>query len=137
MDISKSRLLALALAFVAVAFGLLTVRQGGMVLFGPQEARQAAGDYVPFVLWSNFLAGFAYVAAGVAIAWNRRWAWALALAVLLTSGLVFVGLLIHIFSGGLYEQRTVFAMALRVLVWLAIFFLLWRTTPDGRTPSPG
>lgn len=136
MDISKSRVLALGLAFVAVAFGLLTIRQGGMVLFGPQEARQAAGDYVPFVLWSNFLAGFAYVAAGVAIAWNRRWASPLALSILLISGLVFLGLLIHILSGGIYEQRTVFAMALRVLVWLAIFFLLWRMTPSRRTPSP-
>lgn len=136
MDISKSRVLALGLAFVAVAFGLLTIRQGGMVLFGPQEARQAAGDYVPFVVWSNFLAGFAYVAAGVAIGWNRRWAAPLALAILLISGLVFLGLLIHILSGGIYEQRTVFAMALRVLVWLAIFFLIWRMTPSRRTPSP-
>ncbi len=28
-------------------------------------ARVAAGNFVPFVVWFNFLAGFVYVAAGV------------------------------------------------------------------------
>jgi hypothetical protein len=54
-------------AALAVGFGLLTIKEGGTVLFGPADARRAAGNYVPFVLWFNFLAGFAYVVAGVAL----------------------------------------------------------------------
>ena len=52
-----------ALALLAIAFGALTIKEGGDVLFGQDAARVAAGDYVPFVLWSNFLLGFVYVAS--------------------------------------------------------------------------
>jgi Na+-driven multidrug efflux pump len=52
-------------AIIAVFFGLLTIKEGGSVLLGNEQAVSAAGDYVPFVLWFNTAAGFAYVAAGV------------------------------------------------------------------------
>lgn len=61
-------------AGLAIAFGVATVLEGGHVLFGGAEARAAAGDFVPFVLWFNFAAGFAYVAAGVGALLGRRWA---------------------------------------------------------------
>ena len=53
-----------AISLVAVGFGLLTIKEGGTILFGDEAARSAAGNYVPFVLWFNFAAGFAYVIAG-------------------------------------------------------------------------
>jgi len=49
------------LAVIAMAFGALTVFSGGRALFGDAQARAAVGNAVPFVLWFNFLAGFAYV----------------------------------------------------------------------------
>lgn len=51
----------------AILFGLLTLKEGGFVLFFDGPAREAAGSYVPFVLWFNFSAGFAYVAAGIGL----------------------------------------------------------------------
>ena len=69
-----------AISFVAISFGLLTIRAGDTVLFGSAAARSAAGHYVPFVLWFNFLAGFAYVIAGVGLWLERRWAAWLAIA---------------------------------------------------------
>ena len=59
------------ISVIAIAFGLLTIRSGGNVLFGGAVAQEAAGNYVPFVLWFNFLAGFAYVMGGVGI-WRRN-----------------------------------------------------------------
>ncbi|HCF2751418.1 TPA: hypothetical protein NIB35_006709, partial [Pseudomonas aeruginosa] len=58
------------ISLLAIGFGLLTLREGGAVLFVDGAARQAAGHYVPFVLWFNFLAGFAYIVAGVGL-WMR------------------------------------------------------------------
>ena len=52
------------LAVFAIIFGLVTLKAGGSTLFGGAAARAAAGHYVPFVLWFNSLAGFAYVLAG-------------------------------------------------------------------------
>lgn len=40
----------------------------------------AAGNFVPFVVWFNFLAGFAYIAVGVGLWVRRRWAVLLAAA---------------------------------------------------------
>jgi len=59
-------------AFVMV-FGILTILSGGRALFGGVAARAAVGDAVSFVLWFNFLAGFAYVAVGAGLIGNGAW----------------------------------------------------------------
>lgn len=107
-------------ALVAIGFGLLTIKEGGMTLGGDAAAVAAAGNYVPFVLWFNFMAGFAYVAAGAGLWLQRRWAAWLAIAIAVTTALVFAALGVHAASGAVYEQRTVIAMTLRLLVWLVI-----------------
>ena len=43
---------------IAIVFGLLTLKAGGSVLFIDGTAREEAGNYVPFVVWFNFSAGF-------------------------------------------------------------------------------
>ena len=124
-NVPSDRLLRAA-AVVAVLFGLMTIASGGSALFGGAAARQAAGAYVPFVLWFNFLAGFAYVAAGAGLWLRRRWAAMLALAIAGATLLVFAAFGVHAGSGGAYEMRTVGAMTLRSLVWIAIGWLAWR-----------
>jgi len=114
-----------AVALVAVAFGLLTVKEGGTILFGGEAARAAAGNYVPFVLWFNFLAGFAYVIAGAGLWMQRRWAAWLAVAIAAATALAFAAFGAHVYSGGAYEQRTVIAMSLRTLVWVVIAAVAW------------
>ena len=113
----------------AVLFGLLTLKEGGTVLFGGEAARSAAGAYVPWVLWFNFLAGVAYVAAGMAL-WRRLgWAAWLALGIGLATALVFAAFGLHVLTGGAFEARTVGAMALRTVVWLGIGTLALRLRP--------
>ena len=118
-----------AAAIVAVLFGLTTIASGGNALFGGAAARQAAGAYLPFVLWFNFLAGFAYVAASAGLWQRRRWAAILALAIAGATLLVFAAFGVHVGNGGAYEMRTVGAMTLRSLVWIAIGWLAWRRIP--------
>ena len=38
------------ISVVGIAFGLLTIKEGGAVIFGDGTARLAAGNYVPFVV---------------------------------------------------------------------------------------
>ena len=108
------------ISIVAIIFGMLTIRSGGMVLFTEGEAHQAAGNYVPFVLWFNFLAGFAYIAAGVGLWLQRRWAASLALIIAVATVMTFIALAVHIYFAGAYEMRTVAAMSLRSGVWISI-----------------
>lgn len=112
-----------AISLVASGFGLLTIKEGGTVLFGGEEARIAAGNYVPFVLWFNFAAGFAYILTGAGLWMQQRWAVWLAFAIVIATALIFVAFGIYVHSGGAYEQRTVIAMSLRTLIWIVIAVL--------------
>ena len=105
---------------IGALFGLMTIREGGAVLFVDGAARVAAGDYVPFVLWFNFLAGFAYVAAGIGLVFGRPWAAGVALIIAAATLGIFAVFGAHVFSGGAFEMRTVVAMTLRSVVWCSI-----------------
>lgn len=122
-----------AISLIAIGFGLLTIKEGGMTLMGNEEAVSVAGNYVPFVLWFNFLAGFAYVIAGVGLWRQLRWAVWLAVVIAVATALVFAAFGMHVMSGGLYEKRTVVAMSMRTLVWLIIAMIAWRRLP-GHSP---
>ncbi|RED17809.1 hypothetical protein [Parasphingopyxis lamellibrachiae] len=111
---------------VGVLFGLLTIREGGGVLFWSETARLAAGQYVSFVVWFNFLAGFAYLIAGFGLWFRRRWAARLAFAIAAATLAVFVAFGVHIALGGGYETRTIIAMSLRSTVWTAIVLIAYR-----------
>lgn len=112
-------------AIVAVVFGMATLQSGGAVLFGPEEARNAAGNVVPFVLWFNFLSAFVYVAAGVGLWRLSQWGFRVSAGLVLA--IAVVGLLfgVHVLGGGMYETRTVFALIFRLVVWIAIAGIAW------------
>ncbi len=115
-------------AIAAIAFGVVTVVVGGKTLFGTPADRAAAGNIVPFVLWFNFIAGFAYMAAGVGMLTWRAWAAALsALIAIATSG-VFIALGAYIALGGPFEARTVAAMTVRSIVWIGLAVALRRAS---------
>ena len=120
-NVSRPRA-AVIMASIAVLFGVLTLKSGGEVLFFDGPGRAAAGNYVPFVLWFNFIAGFAYIAAGVGLYLWRGWAVTLSLVIAAATLLVSAAFSFHVLSSGAYEMRTVGAMALRSVVWLAIAF---------------
>jgi len=113
-------------AALALVFGIATIIAGGRVAFGSEAARAAEGDYVPFVLWFNVLAGFAYVAAGIALGLARPWAARLAFAIAVGSALVYAAFGLHVLGGGAFTRHTVMAMALRTLVWVGIAVLSCR-----------
>lgn len=106
-------------AVVALIFGVLTIISGGRTLFNA-AAQQQAGNYVPYVLWFNFLAGFAYVIAGIGLWLQQRWSIWLASVIAAATLLVFATFGFQIWAGGAYEMRTVGAMGLRAVVWLLI-----------------
>ena len=93
---TSSRLWRRVPPLVAVIFGLMTILEGGSVLFGGGAARLSAGMYVPFVLWFNFLAGSAYVAAGVGLWARSRWSVWLSLCILSGTVAVFLAFGAHV-----------------------------------------
>jgi hypothetical protein len=117
----RPRWVILAAVFVGI-FGFLSILSGGGVLFVEGAGREAAGNYVPFVVWFNFLVGFAYIAGAVGLFLWRPWITPLAFSIVALTIIVFIAFGVHIAMGGAYEMRTVGAMTLRSLVWLGIAF---------------
>jgi len=117
---NKRPMMITVLAIIAVAFGALTLFSGGRNLFD-DTVIATAGNTIPFVLWFNFLAGFAYIFAGYLL-----WQWKLCgvrLSAVIAGAtlLVFLAMGIYIVQfDGLYNGKTVGAMVVRSSVWLVI-----------------
>ncbi|MBN9581191.1 MAG: hypothetical protein J0G37_06770 [Afipia sp.] len=114
-------------ALLAILFGLVTVVSGGRALFGGVSM----GAVVPFVLWFNFVAGFAYMLAGAGLWREAGWARELSIGIALATTGVYAAFLWYIWLGGSYETRTMGAMILRIAVWTAIATVALR----NRRPS--
>lgn len=122
---TPSRLMKI-LSAVGVVFGALTVFSGWQGLFGDAATRAALGHTVGYVLWFNFLAGFAYMAAGWGLWRGARWGLWLATALALGTALVAAAFGVHVLGGGAFEMRTVGALALRFGFWAAVAAVGWR-----------
>jgi len=116
------------LAVVAIAFGGLTIFSGGRALFGDTEARAAVGNAVGFVLWFNFLAGFAYVLAGIGLMRHQKWAPLAAIVIASATALAAAAFGMHVMAGGAYEIRTVGALAIRLGFWVLVAIIAKRPT---------
>jgi len=121
------------MAIAAIVFGALTVLTGGRALFGSLEPRADFGNTVPFVLWFNFLAGFVYIVAGTGLLLCRRWAVYTSLFVAFSTILVFVAFGVHVIGGGAFERRTIGALTIRSLFWIAVTIVSIRAMK--RTPN--
>jgi hypothetical protein len=125
------------LALIAALFGAATIFSGGRALFGDEQARAAVGNAVWYVLWFNFVAGFAYVVAGVGLWVRAAWARTLAIGVAASTALVGIAFLAHVLQGGAYELRTAGALLLRFSFWTATAILICRTLPGTSSEAGG
>lgn len=108
------------MTIIALVFGLLTVYSGGDVLFVDGAGRERAGNYLYVIVWFNFMAGFVYILAAYCLYKQKLIALMLSKAIAISTLIAFIGLLIYVYFGGVYEVRTIGAMVLRFSVWFVI-----------------
>lgn len=113
------------LSLFIILFSFATVFSGGKALFS-EAGRTAAGEIVPYVLWYNFIAGFFYFVAGVAILKQHSCAKKVSSVLALTSSVVLIFLGVHILSGKAYETRTLVAMMFRSVFWVVVALTLFK-----------
>lgn len=104
-------------------FGAVTVFMSSSVLFDWFEIRAKEGNYVPGIVWANFVCGILYLVAAYGIFRQQIWARFPLTIALITLILAYIGLFIHINNGGLYETKTVGAMAFRIGVTAIFLFI--------------
>lgn len=117
MNTNKRPLWLWPIIFIAFSFGALTIKSGGAVIFFDGPARIAAGNYLNFVVWFNFIAGFFYILAGLGFLLQKKWTAKLTITIAAATIVIFVAFGIHILMGEAFEMRTVIAMTLRSTIW--------------------
>lgn len=114
-------------AIFLVGFGLLTLFLSASVIFDLFGIRAKEGNYVLFVVWSNFVSSIIYLLAAYGFIQRKKWTVTiLGISTLLLIS-AFIGLRIHINSGGIYETKTIGAMIFRIAVTLALTIIAYLT----------
>ena len=88
------------------------------VLFDWFGIREKEGNYVPFVVIANFICGFLYLIAAFGIFKDKKWSPYLLILAFIILIITFIALYFHISSGGIYETKTVKALAFRTVLTL-------------------
>ena len=121
------KILPYILAVILIGFGLLTLFLSTSVIFDLFGVRAKEGNYVLFVVWSNFISSIIYLFAAYGFVAVKRWtAPLLGISVIILMA-ASIGLLIHANSGGIYETKTIGAMVFRIIVTLVFAALAYFT----------
>ncbi|MBL0063432.1 MAG: hypothetical protein IPP86_16690 [Bacteroidetes bacterium] len=114
-------------ATILTGFGLLTLFLSTSVIFDLFGIRAKEGNYVLFVVWSNFISSILYLIASYGFVTSKRWTAKLlgvSTIILITA---LIGLFYHINSGGIYETKTIGAMIFRISVTMVFAALAYFT----------
>jgi len=106
-------------SLILAGFGLLTLFLSSSVIFDWFGIRAKEGNYVLFIVWANFISSLLYLISTYGFLKIKNWAFkALSVATVILV-VALIGLFIHIYSGGIYETKTIFAMLFRISVTIA------------------
>lgn len=114
-------------AFVLIGFGLLTLFLSTSVIFDLFDIRAKEGDYVLFVVVSNFIASLFYLFSAYGFIKNKRWTQVLLGIASIVLIISFVSLKIYVSDGGVYEEKTVSAMIFRIILTVALTLIAYFT----------
>ncbi len=115
------------LATIMAGFGLLTLFLSTSVIFDLFDIRAKEGNYVLFVVWSNFISSILYLFAAYGFVKVRNWTGILLGFSTLILIAAFIGLKIHASSGGIYETKTIGAMVFRISVTIIFTIIAYFT----------
>lgn len=112
---------------ILIAFGLLTLFLSSSVIFDLFGIREKEGNYVPFIVWANFISSILYLIA--AVTWIKKMKVTLALLGISTTilALGFIGLLVHVNADGLHETKTIGAMVFRTVLTLIFTIISYKS----------
>ncbi len=103
-------------SLILAGFGLLTLFLSSSVIFDWFGIRAKEGNYVLFVVWANFISSLLYLISAYGFLKIKSWTFKTLSVATVILIVALIGLFIHIYSGGIYETKTVFAMLFRISV---------------------
>lgn len=118
------------------AFALVTLFLSSSIIFDLFGIRGKEGNYVLFIVWSNFISSLLYLPAAAGfLKGKKRTAILLGFSSIVLIA-AFIGLIFYIRAGGIYETKTVYAMIFRISVTLSFtalaYFTITKNKPHER-----
>ncbi len=122
----KTKIILYVSGAVIALFGIITLFMSTSVIFGLFDIREKEGNYVLFVVIANFVCAFLYLAAAYGFFARQKWTTMVLNVAVGVLVITFMGLGIHIYSGGIYEQKTVAAMIFRTLLTIGFALIAFK-----------
>jgi len=116
-----------AVVVALAGFGLLTIFLSTSVIFDLFGVREKEGNYVLFVVWSNFLSSILYLISVYGFLKAKNWTYkALGLSTIILA-VAFISFLLYIQSDGIHESKTVGALVFRIALTLGFTLFAYFT----------
>lgn len=122
MKLEMKKVFSYAMAVFLAAFGLLTLFLSSSVIFDLFGVRAKEGNYVLFIVVSNFISSIIYLVAAYGFMKSKIWTAKLMYIAASVLIVAFAGLFFYINSGGIYETKTIGAMSFRIVLTLGFAF---------------
>ena len=119
------KILRVSAAIILAVFGLITLFLSTSVFLDLFDVRAKEGNYVLHVVWANFFSSILYLFAAYGFLKTKKWTPHLLYLSTITLIAAFIGLLIYIQTGGIYEQKTIGAMLFRILFTLVFAIIAY------------
>ena len=116
-------------------FGAITLFLSSSVIFDLFGIRAKEGNYVLFVVWANFISSIIYLFASYGLLKTKKWTASILFASVLILAVAFIGLLVHINSGGIYETKTIGAMIFRTTLTLVFALIAFKFISAKKDPK--
>lgn len=113
---------------ILLGFGLLTLFLSSSVIFDWFDIRAKEGNYVLFVVWANFISSIIYLISVYGFIELKKWTTKILGISVIILLLTFLGLLMYIKNGGIYETKTIGAMIFRISITLVYTILAYFST---------
>jgi hypothetical protein len=113
------------LATILAGFGLLTLFLSTSVIFDLFDIRAKEGNYVLFVVWSNFISSILYLFSAYGFIKFKKWTTILLGISTIVLVSAFIGLKVHVGLGGIHETKTIGAMIFRISVTLVFAIIAY------------
>lgn len=110
----KNKVFRYVIAIALIAFASATLFMSNSVIFDWFGIREKEGDYVPFIVYTNFIAGLLYLISAYGLIKAKKWTLRVLIGTALLLATALIALALHINSGGIFELKTVGAMIFRI-----------------------
>ena len=111
------------LSIFLLVLGAVTLFMSSSVIFDWFGIRSREGNFVPAVVWANWTCGILYIASSVALMKRKIWTKGLLITALAILILASFYLSVHVSTGGLYETKTIGALAFRTVITALLLIL--------------